>query len=120
MLKYLLLVGLGGFIGSGLRYLTSVVIKSPLFPLATLLVNCIGSLLIGLVMGYALKHQSFEQNWRLFLATGVCGGFTTFSAFSIECVQLIQQQRYQTFILYMSLSIIVSLSATFAGLWFTR
>ena len=120
MIKTILLVGLGGFIGSTLRYLVSVIIKFPLFPLATLTVNIVGSFIIALVLGFAMKHQAFEQNWRLFLATGVCGGFTTFSAFSVECVQLIQQQRYQSFILYTSLSLVAGISATFAGLWLTK
>lgn len=120
MIKNLLLVGLGGMLGSMLRYFISVVIKTPSFPSATLTVNLVGSFVIALVLGSALKSSQFELNWRLFLATGVCGGFTTFSAFSVECVQLLQQQRYQTFILYVSLSIVGGLSATFAGLWLTK
>jgi len=120
MIKNLLFVGLGGMLGSMLRYLIAVVIKAPAFPAATLTVNIIGSFIIAVVLGYAMKNAQFEMNWRLFFATGVCGGFTTFSAFSIECMQLLQQQRYQTFIFYVGLSIVGGISATFAGVWLTK
>lgn len=116
MLKSFLLVGLGGMAGSMLRYLFSVSIKPGGFPYATFAVNLIGCLLIGIVMGFALKAGWNNQNWRLFLATGFCGGFTTFSAFSLECIQLVQQHRYPAVIAYIGLSIILGLAATFAGI----
>lgn len=116
MLKSFLLVGLGGMAGSMLRYLFSVGIKPGGFPYATFAVNLIGCLLIGIVMGFALKAGWNNQNWRLFLATGFCGGFTTFSAFSLECIQLVQQHRYPAVIAYIGLSIILGLAATFAGI----
>jgi fluoride exporter len=116
MLKSFLLVGVGGMIGSMLRYLFSLIIKSSSFPYATLAVNIIGCLAIGLVTGIIIKNGTDNENLKLFLATGLCGGFTTFSAFSSECMQLLQQQRYIAVIVYVSLSIILGLAATFAGL----
>jgi CrcB protein len=116
MLKGFLLVGFGGMIGSMLRYLFSVMIKPAAFPYATFAVNITGCLVIGLVIGIAIKTGSGNDQWKLFLATGLCGGFTTFSAFSLECISLIEQQRYIAVITYISLSIILGLAATFAGL----
>jgi CrcB protein len=120
MLKGLLLIGIGGMIGSMLRYLFAVLIKPQSFPYATLSVNILGSLLIGVIMGWVLKNEGLNTNWKLFLATGLCGGFTTFSAFSLECVQLIEQQRYAAMFAYIGLSIVVGLAATFAGIQLTR
>ncbi|MCE3281350.1 MAG: crcB [Chitinophagaceae bacterium] len=120
MLKHLLIVGAGGMLGSMLRYLCSVMIRTSHFPLATLLVNATGSLAIGIIIGLWLKSQVPGDNWRLFLVTGLCGGFTTFSAFSLECVQLLQQQRYLMAALYISLSVVLGLAATFAGIQLTK
>lgn len=120
MLKSFLLVGLGGMIGSMLRYLFAVLIKPQSFPYATLSVNVIGSLLIGVIIGFVLKNESLNLNWKLFLATGICGGFTTFSAFSLECIQMLEQQRYAATLGYIALSIVLGLAATFAGIQLTR
>jgi fluoride exporter len=120
MLKGFLLVGVGGMIGSMLRYLFAVIIKPQSFPYATLSVNIIGCLFIGVVMGFVLKNETVNQNWKLFLATGICGGFTTFSAFSLECVQFMEQQRYAAMFSYIGLSIVLGLAATFAGIQLTR
>lgn len=120
MLKSFLLVGLGGMIGSMSRYFFSLIIKPGSFPYTTFSVNIIGCLIIGMVMGLALKDGSLNNNWRLFLATGICGGFTTFSAFSLECVQFIEQQRYAAMSGYIALSIVLGLAATFAGIQLTR
>ena len=116
MLKSFLLVGFGGMLGSMLRYLFAVVLKPGPFPFTTLWVNIIGCFVIGLVIGISIRSGAGNDNWKLFLATGVCGGFTTFSAFSLECVGLIQQQRYAAAVAYISLSIFLGLAATFAGL----
>ncbi|XVJ66126.1 MAG: fluoride efflux transporter CrcB [Lacibacter sp.] len=115
MLKNLLLVGLGGAAGSMLRSLTALWIKNNHFPLATLLVNIIGSFIIGLVIAVSLRNPSFDTNWRLFLATGICGGFTTFSAFSAENLQLIQQGRMGLFALYAVGSVLLGLGAAWLG-----
>ena len=119
LLKNIILVGLGGMIGSVMRYLVAYFIKHDSFPFATLLVNIIGSLLIGSIMGIAARQEGFA-NWRLFLATGICGGFTTFSAFAWENMQLLQQQRYGTFVFYTSISLILGLAAVTAGYWITK
>jgi CrcB protein len=116
MLKNFLLVGLGGMIGSMLRYLIVVIVKPASFPYATLLVNIIGCLLIGLIIGFGTKNGLLNDSWKLFLATGICGGFTTFSAFSLECVHLMEQQRYTSMLAYIAISILVGLAATFAGI----
>ena len=115
MIKNILLVGLGGAAGSMLRYAFSVWFKHANFPLATFLVNIIGSFVIGLVFAYALRSESFAINWRLFLAAGICGGFTTFSAFSLESLSLLQQQRIGMFFLYVIGSLLLGLAATWLG-----
>jgi fluoride exporter len=120
MIKHFLWVGLGGMLGSMLRYAATLLIKPLSFPIATFTVNIAGSFIIGLVLGTALKSQSFDANWRLFLATGICGGFTTFSAFTAEGVQLLHQQRYSVFFLYFALSIILGLGATWIGMTLTK
>ena len=114
-----LLVGAGGAIGSMLRYGTSFFPVNKLFPYATFAVNIIGSLFIGILLGLLLKNTISNNSWK-FLATGLCGGFTTFSALSLEGVELLQQQRYFIFLLYFLLSISVGLGATFIGYTFTR
>jgi fluoride exporter len=120
MIKHFLWVGLGGMAGSMLRYAITLAFKSSSFPLATFTVNIAGSFVIGLVLGTALKSPYFDANWRLFLATGICGGFTTFSAFTAEGVQLLQQQRYSVFFLYFALSIVLGLGATWLGITLTK
>ena len=115
MLKNFLLVGLGGALGSMLRYAFAVWFKQSSFPLATFLVNIIGSFIIGLVFAYALRNESFALNWRLFLAAGICGGFTTFSAFSLESLQLLQQQRIGLFFFYAIGSLLLGLAAAWLG-----
>ena len=115
MLKNLLLVGLGGAAGSILRSLFAIWFKHSSFPLATLLVNIIGSFAIGMVIAVSLRNNSFDANWRLFLATGLCGGFTTFSAFSAETLQLIQQGRMGLFAVYAVGSVLLGLGSAWLG-----
>jgi CrcB protein len=119
LMKNILLVGIGGMVGSIARYLAAHWIKHEGFPYATLLVNILGSLLIGLVMGVASREEGFA-NWRLFLATGICGGFTTFSAFAWENLQLLQQQRYPAFAAYTGGTIMLGLLAVALGYWITK
>ncbi|HMK04818.1 MAG TPA: fluoride efflux transporter CrcB [Ferruginibacter sp.] len=115
MLKNILLVGLGGGIGSILRYCSSLLINSKYFPWSTFLVNIMGSFIIGLVIAFSLRDGSFSNNWKLFLATGICGGFTTFSAFSAENLTLFQNGKYGMAILYMILSFVLGIIAVFLG-----
>ena len=114
-----LLVGAGGAIGSMLRYATSLVTVSKYFPLATFIVNITGSFFIGILLALSLRNNISDTGWK-FLAIGVCGGFTTFSAFSLEGFQLLQQQRYFVFLLYFVVSIAGSLAATYAGYFLTQ
>jgi CrcB protein len=115
MLKNLLMAGAGGAIGTMMRYGVYFLYRNTSFPLATLLINIAGSLMIGIVFGVALTKYDFDHNWKIFLATGICGGFTTFSAFSLENPQLLQQGKYFLSALYISGSIMAALLAVLAG-----
>ena len=108
----LLLVALGGSLGSLLRYGVQKGLNAN-FPTGTLAVNLLGCFLIGALWAAAQKHMSAEV--RLFLMTGFCGGFTTFSAFTLESLQLMQADRWLTFGLYVSGSVTGGLLATFLG-----
>jgi CrcB protein len=120
MLRNILLVAIGGAGGSVLRYLVGLMIRVNNFPAATFIINIIGCLLIGIVIGFTSKNANDQQQWRLLLATGFCGGFTTFSAFSYESLQLIQEQRWLACFLYISASVIIGITATFAGFWISK
>lgn len=113
-LKNIIWVGLGGMLGALVRYFFGLAIKSESFPYATGLVNIIGALIMGVVMGLALKGQ-INPTLRLFLATGICGGFTTFSAFAWENLALLQQQRYGSFMLYTLGTLALGMAATTIG-----
>ena len=115
MVKNLLLVGVGGGIGSMLRYLAWYVFKSSQFPVPTFIVNIAGSFAIGIVIGLSLKEPAISDNWKLFLATGICGGFTTFSAFSIENLQLMLDGKYLQSVFYILISIMLGIAAAWAG-----
>lgn len=115
----ILLVGAGGCLGSMARYLTVVSLDKKLnsiFPYGTLAVNLLGSLLLGVVMAIALKKTgTYHQEWKLFLGTGFCGGFTTFSAFAAENMNLLEQRLPGTAILYVVLSLTGGLLAVWTG-----
>lgn len=115
MIKNLFIVGLGGAIGSMARFLSYQLIKSNPSFLTTLGINILGSLIIGVVFGFGLKNLNFENNWKLFLASGICGGFTTFSAFSVENIQLIQEGKWSWSLLYILCSVLLGISAAFLG-----
>lgn len=122
-MKQLLLIGLGGFIGSIARYLVSKLNITWQFyniPMGTLIVNIVGGLLIGFISGLLVHNILTGQNVKLFLITGVCGGFTTFSAFAYENVQLIQEGYNATAIIYIVSSILFSILAALAGLWCSK
>ena len=115
MFKSFILVGIGGFMGSAARFAVSFFIKSPALPLATLMVNIIGSCIIGMVMGWSIQNHQLHQDWKLFLASGLCGGFTTFSAFSMENIQLMQEGKIGLCLLYISLSVVLGIAAAWMG-----
>ena len=108
----ILLVGLGGGIGSILRHLLQRAFNVN-FPYGTLLVNILGCFLIGLLWGVFTKH--IDEQRRLLLITGFCGGFTTFSSFTYEGVQMMMENRWMVFILYIFLSVVAGLTATYFG-----
>ena len=117
-----LLVMFGGAIGAALRYHVSRFAAGWFaagWPGGTLLVNIIGSLVMGLLAGW-LHRQGDAEPWRLLLGVGILGGFTTFSAFSLETVQLIEAGRLPAALLYVGLSVILSIAALFAGLTLVR
>jgi CrcB protein len=120
LVKNLLLVGAGGFLGSMFRYALGLLLKSNIFPLATFLINISGSFFIGLIIGYSLKNSGFDNNYRLFLATGFCGGFTTFSAFAYENLTLLKSGHFGYFFLYAFGSLAIGIFATYLGLLFTK
>jgi len=114
MLKAFTLVGIGGAIGSIGRYLASQYIQSRFvssgFPYGTLIVNITGCFLIGLI--FAIAGKADIQEWRLFLITGICGGYTTFSAFSYESLGLLRSGDILHFCTYVAGSVILGLIAT--------
>lgn len=119
MLKSIFLVGLGGAIGSMLRYVTTIIINknfSSHFPLATFTVNIIGCFIIGLVFGYIEKEQLANEQVKYLFITGFCGGYTTFSTFAIENLGLMQGQHTLTAFAYIAASIITGLLAVWLGL----
>ena len=123
MIKNILLVGLGGAAGSILRFLCQkwiTSITSLSFPLGTFLVNMTGCFLIGLFFSYGTKHEYFSYNMQLLLMTGLCGGFTTFSAFTLESMGLIKEDKTGLFLLYIGGSVILGLLATWFGIKIAR
>jgi CrcB protein len=111
-------IALGGAAGSVLRYLvggTAQRIAGIGFPLGTLVVNATGCFLIGALAQHYMNTQTHPQ-MRAMLITGFCGGYTTFSAFSLETVGLLEGGEYQKAGFYMLTSVILSVAATFAGI----
>lgn len=108
-------VALGGALGAILRYALSLITVKIDFPLMTFLTNLIGAFLIGLIAGSAVK-KNMSQNLVLFLKTGFCGGFTTFSTFSLEAFNLLQAGSYLTAGLYALLSLVCCIAGVALGM----
>lgn len=121
-MKQLLLVFFGGGIGSLLRYLISKTFNSYFqhFFLGTFLVNIIGCLLIGIILGISVKGNYLSGNQTLLLATGFCGGFTTFSTFAFEKHSLITSGEFMHFAFYTIVSVAVGILAVALGLWLAK
>ena len=117
MLKEILIIGAGGGIGSICRYLTGLAFKTAAFS-GTIVINIVGCFLIGILVGLELR-QLTGTNFKLFMIVGFCGGFTTFSAFTLENYHLLEREKYLTALLYIGISVFVGLAATWLGLKIT-
>lgn len=118
-MRAILIIWIGGGLGSVLRYLAQLGMSklvTTTFPAGTFLVNITGCFIIGLLYGLADKYAALTTEWRLFLVTGLCGGYTTFSSFSYEGVSLFKQGNYTYFILYVVLSVVIGLLSTLGGI----
>ena len=121
-MKQLLLVFVGGGIGSVLRYVIGKYLNSAEtgIPYGTLAANIIGSLLIGIILGLAVKQNTLSENQILFLATGFCGGFTTFSTFAYENHVFLKTGDFSSFAIYTIASFVVGFLAVFAGIYVVK
>ena len=118
-MKLAFFIGLGGFAGSMARYGLHMLVHKwwPLsFPYGTLLINIIGCLLIGLILGIAQRETWMSEILKVTLATGFCGGFTTFSAFAYENIKLLQSGQLVSSLFYITCSVVLGVLATLAGL----
>ena len=122
-MKNILLIGLGGGIGSIARYLCQrwmSIIYPHSFPFGTFAVNVLGCFLIGIFWGISFRSFNSNESWKLFLMTGLCGGFTRFSAFTLESLGLLKEQKNGLFIIYIAASVILGLAATYGGIKLSR
>jgi CrcB protein len=118
-----LIVFLGGGVGAAVRHGINVAVARAFgtaFPWSTLLINVTGSLLMGLIAGYFAFRGGGAQHWRLFLTTGILGGYTTFSTFSLEAVLLWERNEMALASAYVLGSVIISIAGLAAGLWLVR
>ncbi len=119
MTRTIILVGIGGGIGSIFRYLTSVLMARyfhGIFPLATFTVNVLGCFIVGVLLGLFERQQLASPDLKFFLITGFCGGYTTFSAFASENISLFQSGNTLIAFSYIAASVLISLFAVWLGL----
>lgn len=121
-MKQILLVFVGGGFGSVLRYVLGSLLNNEKggFPYGTFTVNMLGSLIIGIILGIALKNDTLTSNQTLLLATGFCGGFTTFSAFAYENHVFLKSGDFSSFALYTIASFVIGFLAVFFGLFLAK
>jgi CrcB protein len=122
-MRFLLIIGAGGFLGTIARYLLQQSITKLIpvvFPYGTLAVNILGCFLIGIFYSLGDRTEGISSDMRFFLTTGFCGGFTTFSTFSFESYQLLQQQQYAFMIFYITLSVVLGIVATIGAIALMR
>lgn len=121
-MKQLILVFIGGGFGSALRFLIGKWLNSSEtgIPYGTFTANILGSLLIGIILGLAAKNDSLTQNQTLLLATGFCGGFTTFSTFAYENHVFLKSGDFMHFAIYTIASFIVGFLAVFLGMYLAK
>jgi len=118
MFRTVFLIGSGGFIGSVARYYVSrlnLTLSFHSIPVGTLLVNVLGSLIIGLLMGLSERSAVITSDARLFLMVGICGGFTTFSSFTLENLTLLHNGQIIQLLIYTASSLLFGFGAVFAG-----
>jgi len=118
MVRSLLVVGFGGFLGTIFRFLISRYFQvnvTTVFPWGTFIVNILGCLLIGIIYGISEKSGILSSDVRLFLTVGICGGFTTFSTLSNDAFMLLRQEEWFLFAFYTSLSLFFGLLAVYIG-----
>ncbi len=122
MFRTIIIVGTGGFIGSVMRYLLQVFIENKLlstFPMATLIANITGSFIIGVV--FALAEKSLmNSDWRIFMSVGICGGFTTFSAFAFNNFNMIKEHTWNQLFLNIGGTMILGILAVYLGIILVR
>ncbi len=122
-MRLLILATVGGAIGSGARHLVNIAMTrslGPAFPWATLTVNVVGSFLMGFLVDMIMRRFGGSPEMRTFLATGILGGFTTFSAFSLDISTLLSRDEIITALVYILASVAISLLALYAGLALSR
>ena len=121
-MKQLLFVFLGGGFGSVLRYIIGKFLNNTEsgIPYGTFAANILGSLFIGIILGLAVKNNSLSQNQTLFLATGFCGGFTTFSTFAYENHMFLKSGDFMSFAIYTIASFVVGFLAVFLGMFLVK
>ncbi|HRO85830.1 MAG TPA: fluoride efflux transporter CrcB [Niabella sp.] len=118
MLKVLLAIGTGSFLGGISRFLLSRFVQNQVissFPYGTFVVNIIGCFIIGILYGLFEKDQLLSPEWRMFLTVGFCGGFTTFSTFAGENYSLLKDGNFMYMALYASLSVFLGIMAVWLG-----
>jgi CrcB protein len=118
-----LIVFIGGGIGAALRHGVNVAglrLFGPAYPWGTMIINIVGSLVMGLVAAWFALRGDASGPWRLLIATGILGGFTTFSAFSLDAGLLVERQQLAGAALYVGLSVLGSIGGLFLGLWAMR
>ncbi len=118
MFKAMIIAGLGGFIGTCLRFLTGKffhAVTTSAFPWGTFSVNVIGSFLIGIFFGLAERSNVISPSMNVFLITGFCGGFTTFSSFADDMYLMMQQRHWLSFGLYVGFSFLLGLAMVWIG-----
>ena len=113
-------VAAGGAVGAWLRFAAGRMIGAAAFPIATLTINVLGSVAMGLLAGWLARHGENGEQWRLLLGVGLLGGFTTFSAFSLEVVTLAQRGAVGQAALYIALSLVGGIGGLLLGLTLSR
>ena len=123
MIKPLFIVGIGSFFGGAMRYAISILMRSCYgqgFPWGTLMVNLSGCLVFGVLFALFTKAGSTHSSWCLLLTTGVCGGFTTFSTFANESLQMLQNGHWGSFLAYVFISVTAGICLTAIGYWIVK